>query len=57
MEWEKPSGIIIQTNDDDATIKYCKSLGWVKSGESEQVDTTEVIPEKPTKKKKDVGRN
>lgn len=28
MKWIKPSGIKIETNDKEATIEYCKSLGW-----------------------------
>ena len=29
MKWTKPSGLEIETNDMEATIEYCKSLGWV----------------------------
>lgn len=34
MKWIKPSGIEIETNDLEETIKYCKSLGW-KSAKKE----------------------
>lgn len=32
MLWRKPSGQEIETNDLDATIEYCKSLGWEQVG-------------------------
>ena len=28
MKWKRPSGVPIKSNDDKATIAYCKSLGW-----------------------------
>ena len=28
IEWEKPSGLKIKTNDLKETIAYCESLGW-----------------------------
>ncbi len=28
MKWKKPSGLEIETNELDATVKYCESLGW-----------------------------
>lgn len=28
IRWKKPSGLEIETNDLDTTVKYCESLGW-----------------------------
>ena len=28
VEWIKPSGVVIETNDMPETIEYCESLGW-----------------------------
>lgn len=28
MKWKKPNGNEIETNDEEVTIEYCKSLGW-----------------------------
>ena len=33
MKWTKPNGNEIETNDEEATIEYCESLGRVKEGE------------------------
>ncbi len=30
MHWKKPNGNEIETNDLEATVKYCESLGWVR---------------------------
>lgn len=32
IKWKKPSGLEIETNDFDATVKYAESLGWVRAG-------------------------
>lgn len=31
IKWVKPSGLKIETNDKDATVEYCESLGWKQS--------------------------
>lgn len=31
MKWIKPNGNEIETNDEKATIEYCKSLDWKES--------------------------
>ncbi len=28
IKWKKPSGLEIETNDMEATVVYCESLGW-----------------------------
>lgn len=28
MKWEKPNGVIIETNDTQASIEKAKELGW-----------------------------
>lgn len=28
VNWRKPSGFIIETNDMPETVEYCASLGW-----------------------------
>ena len=28
MKWIRPSGTEIETNDEEATVKHCKSMGW-----------------------------
>lgn len=28
IKWVKPSDIEVETNDNEATVKYCESLGW-----------------------------
>jgi hypothetical protein len=42
MKWKKPSGIIIETNEDDATIDKCVSLDWEPIEDSEG---NAIIPE------------
>lgn len=32
MIWIKPNGNELETNDEKATIAYCKSLGWEEKG-------------------------
>jgi len=36
IKWIKPSGVEIQTNDREETIKYCESLGWEREGEKKK---------------------
>ena len=33
MKWIRPSGSEIETNDLEATIEHCKSLGWKEKKE------------------------
>lgn len=42
MKWKKPSGLIIETNEDDATIDKCVSLDWEPIEDSEG---NAIIPE------------
>ncbi|MCH7782797.1 hypothetical protein IID62_06980 [candidate division KSB1 bacterium] len=28
IHWEKPSGVMVETNDRKDTIAYCEKLGW-----------------------------
>ena len=30
IKWTKVNGMKIETNDKDATVEYCESLGWKK---------------------------
>ena len=48
MKWIKPSGIKIETNDSEATLEYCKSLGWKEDKPEPEV----ITPKKTTKKAK-----
>jgi hypothetical protein len=48
MKWIKPSGLEIETNDSEETIKYCKSLGWKEPKEIKK----EEIKKEPKKKGK-----
>ena len=45
IQWEKPSGLKIETNDMDETVDYCKSLGW------KQISGKKPKDEAPVKKK------
>jgi hypothetical protein len=45
MKWKKPSGIIIETNEEDSTIDKCVSLGWEPIEDSEG---NEIIPDPET---------
>ena len=29
--WERPSGTTITTNNSEATVDYCESLGWKRT--------------------------
>lgn len=31
IKWIKPSGVEIETNDLEATVAYCESLGWKRA--------------------------
>ena len=33
IDWIKPSGAPITTNDQKETVAYCESLGWKRAGE------------------------
>lgn len=33
MDWIKPSGLPITTNDAKATVEHCESLGWKRAGD------------------------
>ena len=35
IKWTKPNGNEIETNEETATIKYCKSLGWMRDTDPE----------------------
>ena len=48
MIWIKPSGVEIETNDSEETIKYCKSLGW-----KEKKEEILKVSKKKTSKKTD----
>ena len=43
IKWTKPnSGVIIETNDLEATVEYAKSLGWTqKRGRKAKADKVE----------------
>jgi len=32
IEWETPDGLKKETNDMEATVKYCESMGWKQKG-------------------------
>lgn len=36
IKWTKPNGAVIETNDNNATIEYCKSLGWIRDDDVKQ---------------------
>ena len=46
MKWIKPSGIEIETNNLEETLKYCVSLGWKDASAPKKEKP------KPTKKAK-----
>ncbi len=51
MKWIKESGVEIETNELDATLKYCLSLGW-KAVESDEVaEVADEVVEVTEKKK------
>lgn len=31
IKWKKPNGTVIETVDDELTVKYCESLGWKRA--------------------------
>ena len=33
MDWIKPSGLPITTNDAEETVAYCEGLGWKRAGD------------------------
>lgn len=45
INWIKPNGNEITTNDEKATVEYCKSLGWKLTVEEDK-------PKKPKPTKK-----
>jgi len=42
MKWKKPNGSEIETNDDEATIEYCKSLKWKEVKTKKPKETEDV---------------
>ena len=36
IEWTRPSGSTIETNNSDATIKYAEANGWKQKGKPKQ---------------------
>ena len=36
IKWIKPSGLEIETGDNDASISMAKSLGWMRAGKKEK---------------------
>lgn len=55
MKWVKPNGNKIETNDDLATIRFCKKMGW----EQEKAPVKKAAKKKAAVKraKKDVSGN
>ena len=54
IEWIKPSGTEVTTNDRKDTIEYCKSLGWKeKSAKIEVKKEAQKAKKKTSKKSKD----
>ena len=47
MKWMRPSGVEIETNDRDVTIKYCESLGFKRIDAND--DTSKEGPKEGTK--------
>lgn len=33
IKWIKPSGVEIETNDREETVKHCEKLGWTRADE------------------------
>lgn len=59
MDWTKPNGSEITTNDLPATVEYCLSLGWERKDAVQQVEEeaseqaeaqAEEVLEKPKKR-------
>lgn len=48
IDWIKPSGLEIQTNDRPETIAYCESLGWKQKGVEIKTD----LPQKRKRRTK-----
>ena len=53
--WIKPNGKEITTNDNEATVEYCKSLKWKLKGEKKEASKAKkkVSKKKSTKNSKD----
>jgi len=43
IKWMRPSGREIETNDEEATIEYCESMGWERM--NDQPNEPEPSPE------------
>lgn len=41
IEWVKPNGLKVKTNDRQATIDHCASIGWVLADSVEKPETEE----------------
>ena len=50
MLWKKPNGSTIKTNDNETTIKYAESIGWVQMGENPKTETPKTSPSLPDSK-------
>lgn len=37
INWTKPSGLEVTTNDEKATIEYCESLGWERGAAGDEL--------------------
>jgi hypothetical protein len=51
MKWTKPSGIEIETNEDQVTIDYCESLGW--EAEDDEAEAEAIAEAKAAKDSED----
>lgn len=51
MEWVKPSGVEVKTNDMPETIKYCESLGWKEKKIEIKKEEVKKVAKKKTAKK------
>mgnify|MGYP003959003903 FL=1 len=44
MKWMRPSGQAIKTNEEQATVEHCKSMGWELMKEKKKPATSQDSP-------------
>jgi len=47
-EWQKPSGMRVELNDEEATVEMARKLGWVPFADTEEglAEAKEILAEK-----------
>lgn len=36
MQWKRPTGSLIETNNEKSTIEHCESMGWKRVEETQE---------------------